>query len=255
MSIETPWSHELGALALAPLPSSKQSGADSVTSSPASISSESSRRMQQLWPVVLYPSWSKAVLKSGLVNDLDSLKIVGVKKAILVKDLAKNRVPKRVALGSASATTKFRPKVVAHYLGFGEDASWTSISAAAVQKYSIESCKKILIDLQAECGRADSVDNFASLYQAMQEASILLEKPSYKPENICADFNIQNNFRKLEKQNGAQRHEKSNASNQNNDEAEEMNFTPENFDDWRQGGNTQKGTQTQDFSQCSINQL
>ena len=221
-----PWSYRLGVLAWAPSPfASKQALHD--------------------WPCILYPSWSKAMTQSGLITDEKVLKLIGCKKSTAVTDLAKNSVPKIAALGSGLNGSKFRPKVVVHYLGLDEEPSWGSVKVDLIKQYTIESCSDVLRNVMEKCAENDGSAfrcKVQALYLAMQEASIVMGKPSYNPKNICNDCEIEN-LLECEK--------KSIRSNAHKKDVQEEQLTPENFDDWRLGGSTQTNSQsqTQSFSQ------
>ena len=181
--------------------------------------------------------------QSGLITDEKVLKLIGCKKSTAVTDLAKNSVPKIAALGSGLNGSKFRPKVVVHYLGLDEEPSWGSVKVDLIKQYTIESCNDMLRNVMEKCAEnGGSVGKFQTLYLAMQEASIVMGKPSYNPKNICNDCEIEN-LLEYEK--------KSIHSNAQKKDAQEEQLTPENFDDWRLGGSTQTNSQsqTQSFSQ------
>ena len=183
--------------------------------------------------------------QSGLIADEKLLKLIGCKKSTAVKDLAKNSVPKIVALGSGLNGSKFRPKVVVHYLGLDEEPSWGSVKVDRIKQYTIESCTEMLQNVMEKCAEDDGSAfrcKAKSLYLAMNEASIVMGKPNYNPRNICNDCEIEN-LLEYEK--------KSIRSKAQKKDAQEEELTPENFDDWRLGGTTQTNSQsqTQSFSQ------
>jgi len=232
------WSYRLGVIAWAPSPFSQ-----SKHQSTAGSSSTTNAGDLYDWPCILYPSWSKAMTQSGIITDEKLLKLIGCKKPIAVKDLGKNTVPQSQALGSGLSGSGFRPKIVVHYLGLGEEASWGSAQVTRLKKYTLDSCCKRLMsireNLKENNGSAlSSNDQHELLYLAMQEASIVMGQPHYNPKNVCDDFDIRN-ISEYEKKSTKRK------------DAQEDRMTPENFDDWRLGGNTQGNSesQTQNFSQ------
>jgi len=144
------WTKTVGALAWTPHPNRK-----TVQNQP--------------WPCLIYPSWSIAILYSGLFpnyhhrqhdarknnrgrggdgadGDSDShssvsrgsavgktLAILSCKKRVKLSDLASNRVPLRVALNPGK--DKRRSKVVVHFLGVNE---WCVASIGDLTQYSAE---------------------------------------------------------------------------------------------------------------------
>jgi len=141
------WTQKVGALAWAPYPN--------IISTPL-----------RPWPCLIYPSWSIAILNSGLFPayhqqnstvsidpsnpDIDScdstLAILSCKKRVKLSDLANNRVPLRVALNpgrndgdSITKSRKRRSKVVVHFLGLNE---WHVASIEDLTQYTAEAALK-----------------------------------------------------------------------------------------------------------------
>lgn len=232
-----PWTHRLGMLAWAPLPFDDNTqhcqtmNTPYVTSCPPLLGNE--------WPCILYPSWSNAILRSGLVTNEDAVRLIGCKKKVAVKDLGKNRVPSRLALGSGLNGSKYRPKVVAYYLGYGDDPAWCSVNVQRLKEYTLDSCVEKLRAINNSCEHPphekDCLVQHKMLLLAMYEASIVMERPDYDPFNICSKYGLinlrQSEKRKIDDQ-----------------ESDEEKLTPEYFDEWRVGGDSQIDTQTQSFS-------
>lgn len=222
-----PWTHRLGILAWAPLPFDDKARNTSV------LSSE--------WPCILYPSWSNAILRSGLITDEEAIRLIGCKRAVAVKDLGKNRVPSRLALGSGLNGSKYRPKVVAYYLGYGDDPAWCCVNVDSLKQYTLDSCVEKLREISCSCDLSPQKEGMDQhkrkrLLLAMYEASLVMERPNYDPSIICNKFGFTNlQFIEQGKDSGRK--------------SEEEELTPEYFDDWRDGGDSQvDDTQTQRFS-------
>ena len=237
----------------------------------------------------------------------DKIRLMGCKKPIAIKDLRRNRVPASQALGSGKNGSRFRPKVVAHFLGLegikGDAsfpaASWGAVKVETVKKYTLESCDAFCRDMkwdrietntntstrkQTRIRREDlPTSEEQCVFLAMQEASIVMCKPQYDPVNLCTSLKEKREFddntkrhgnkhlhdeeeeekcsKKLKQTANTEEENSVHASTSNKKETvsalasgEDLEgMTPENFDDWRLGGNTQKNSsqqsQTQNFSQ------
>ena len=289
------WAYTKDNLAWAPVKPSSQNN-----KKPKDLQSKSqTANNNTLHPCILFPSWAVAMTSEIITDSPDSieshknhsLRLIGCKRSIAVRDLKRNRVPARVALGSGANGSKYRPKVVVHYLGLGNELSWGAVTVGSVKKYTLESCKEICenlwnldggvgggvgvgVGVGVESGRKKNHKRVKpELFLAMQEASIVMDRPEFDPSNILRDLsslqasNINNSIRQephssVNKKDGElfqlNEHTKSVEGGDSHKEIEE-NMTPENFDDWRLGGNTQKYTQSQsqNFSQgivstCSV---
>ncbi len=239
-----PWTHRLGILAWAP-----RTGA---------VAAEK-RRMH---PCILYPSWALA-MTCGIITDSNAgtddpnsneIRLIGCKRSIAVRDLSRNRVPSRLALGSGKNGSKYRPKIVAHFLGLGGEPSWGAVKVESVRQYTLESCEKQCREMNWSDGTQVQVPSGDEiLFLAMQEASIVMSRPQFDPVNICKSM-TQNNVKRIEenqKPSGTNGHDVTGADEVEAKDEEEQDMTPENFDEWRIGENTQRNTQsqTQNFSQ------
>mmetsp|Transcript_8381 Transcript_8381/g.15807 ORF Transcript_8381/g.15807 Transcript_8381/m.15807 type:complete len:247 (+) Transcript_8381:98-838(+) len=231
------WTHRLGTLAWAPLPSDDNDRTPQKTA--ASRTSNLSLAYYNEWPCILYPSWSNAMRRSGLITDEKTVRLMGCKKSIAVEDLGENRVPSRLALGSGQNGSKYRPKVVAYYLGYSGDPAWGSVNVENLKQYTLDSCVEIIREMNVSCERSPSKDcalPHERLIHAMYEASIVMERPDYDPSQICRKFGFTNL-----RQGGK-------AKDCDDQELEQIQLTPEYFDDWRVGGDSHVDTQTQPFS-------
>ncbi len=227
-----PWTHRQGILAWAPRPA---------------VASDSQRTMH---PSILFPSWalamtSEIITESNQINEDDKksneIKLIGCKRPIAIRDLSRNRVPARLALGTGKNGSKYRPKIVAYFLGVEDgEPAWGSVKVESVRQYTLKSCENLCREMSwsnVARGTVKVSSKEQILFLAMQEASIVVDRPQFDPKNICQSLVTQ-----------------SSGYNKDADESKaglEQRMTPENFDDWTTGGNTQADTQsqTQNFSQ------
>jgi hypothetical protein len=179
-----------------------------------------------------------------LITDEERVKLIGCKKPVAVEDLGKNRVPSRLALGSGQNGSKYLPKVVAYYLGYSHEPAWGSVNVENLKQYTLDSCVEKLRMINSSCEHSppskDCIVQRKRLLLAMYEASIVMERPDYDPSHICSKFGFTNLRRGDKRKDGSDQ------------ELEEEELTPEYFDDWRVGGDSQIETQTQSFS-CQLN--
>ncbi len=162
MEKESNWTHGIGVLAWAPLPTTALTQLDIPQSSSSipskcdttktpqthSKSKAKSKRspkstaaktqnselkvnlnMKLLWPCILYPSWARAVNKShshDLLSSTKELHIMGCKKPTPLKLLRKDSVPTKAALGTGflDKGKYYRKRVVAHFLGLEVDVNF-----------------------------------------------------------------------------------------------------------------------------------
>jgi len=255
---QEPWTHRLGVLAWAP-PSPYNQAHPTTTGSEGHTDPSSST----LWPCILYPSWSKAVLQSGIITaDEKEVKLIGCKRAVATQDLSRNRVPKSLALGSGVNGSKYRPRVVVHFFGLGEEEpSWGAVKVEHVKQYTLESCQERLLEMMNSWDSENWLGtDQGPLYLAMQEASIVMDRPAYDPSNICRDIGIDNYANAKDPSSTSTSRDDADATvatttdtttDEGGDGDGEEEMTPECFDDWRTGGNTQKNmeSQSQNFSQ------
>jgi hypothetical protein len=208
-----PWTHITGALAWAPMPAisnteieNDRHNNNNNSNNPVVPSDTSSRSSPTtsllLWPVILYPSWSTAA-RSPLFDDCDGdILLMGCQKPVSKENLCSNRVPSRVALGKGANGSKFRLKVVAHYLGFSSPSSptgaqqlssqpWGSVSVDSLQQYTLENCETY-IQIWERNGKDVQ---WNSLLNAMKEAAALMEQNAFDPMKLCKNLGIDPNYK------------------------------------------------------------
>lgn len=244
----TPWTHLSGSLAWAPIPDRHPlSNTKSNTTSSTLL----------FWPVILYPSWSTAA-RSPLFDCDGEILLMGCQKPVSKENLCSNRVPSRVALGKGVNGSKYRLKVVAHFLGLssrkGEQTqisseSWGSVRVDSLQQYTLEICETN-IQLWERNGKDV---HWNLLLNAMKEAATLMEQNAFDPMKLCQNIGIDPNYKNfsdsaimeesLEKD--ADLKEQNNATKKTR--KVNLSSTPENFHDWNQQSESQ--TQTK-FSQA-----
>ena len=258
-SSSEPWTHQIGVLAWAPLPQASGKKSPSKRNSNIGVCTDQKQISQQgrgqgqghtnMWPCILYPSWSRAVkLSCGLLSNEKKIQIIGVKNPTSVDDLARNRVPSRVALGEGFLVDGkyFRKRVVAHFLGMGDHPCWAPINADCLQQYTLQSCKDRLIAAWRENKNAsgeESKNNFEEMERlvlAMTESSIVAENGTFDPNLLYGQLGIMTG-------------QGQDDGDEDDDTTMLNDCTPEFFDDWKLGGISQEQkrsqSQTQNFSQ------
>ena len=227
------WMHIPGAMAWAPLPPPHPS-----------LRNRTTHDGKELWPCILYPSWSDALRSSG-VPVPDQLLLLGCKNPVPTSKLKKNIVPGKMALGSSEmvdtehGSCKRRKKLVCYFLGM-DDRGWCAVHTKDVQRYERDRCIEILKTYKGMTGieTENSTKIWEDLVVAMKEASLALSNPQYDPSILCKSLDIETKGSMDADDDG---------SNANVDSC-----TPECFDDWKVGGNTQSMTMTQGASRFSL---
>jgi hypothetical protein len=275
-----PWTHITGALAWAPMPAISNTENDrhnnnnnnnSTTNNTLVPSTSSPNTSLLLWPVILYPSWSTAA-RSPLFDCDGDILLMGCQKPVSKENLCSNRVPSRVALGKGANGSKFRLKVVAHYLGLSSASSisfltgeqslssqpWGSVSVESLQQYTLENCETY-IQIWERNGKDVQ---WNSLLNAMKEAAALMEQSVFDPMKLCKNLGIDPNYKNfsdsammdnnipLDNDDDDQEmdpHEQKNVTKKNKSSVNFSSSTPENFQDWNHLSDSQ--TQTK-FSQA-----
>jgi len=177
------------------------------------------------WPCIVFLSWADAA-NSGFMNGRDnkpktSVSIHGCFSKVTVENLKKNLVPMRVVLSSKQIINKDK-KVVVHFLGRSSRrlSSWATVAISGLRLY-----RKNAIEMMSLYKEKINRFDWQDLLDAVEEASILIEDPSFGPTNLVKKLTS------TENENSSQR--------------------PQNFDDWKSG--TESQTQSQhaaNFSQA-----
>jgi hypothetical protein len=280
------WARQPGSLAWAILP---------TTETNSTNKKNNSTNHSYYWPVILYPSWSYAAKHSGLIpsstklkskttknnvnENENKIKFIGCKTAVTIEQMSRNLVPKRVALGCSSVKGKaLRPKVVAYFLGMGDnnensthtssskftESAWCAVHVASVKEYTIDNCKEMLFKFSNPSERERKPLNdslWSSFILAMEEASIVSERREFNPRvwmmkhqqpsidnKSSGPRRKKNKYDAHENRGGNSSTDGSNGSSNVTDDGQDIfmeELTPECFDNWRDGGDTEKYGETQ----------
>ena len=250
-----PLTHLSVALAWAPMP-------DSAPPS-SSISNNSNNKNaitetpSLFWPVILYPSWSTAA-RSPLFDCNGEVLLMGCQKPVSKENLCLNRVPSRVALGKGVNGSKFRLKVVAHFLGLTLPGtqqtisleSWGSVSVDSLQQYTLENC-----ETHIQIWERNGKDvQWNSLLNAMKEAATLMEQNAFDPLKLCKNLGIDPNYKNCSSSSTMDSMNQDVHAEESKDVSKNItkfSSTPENFHDWNHQSESQTQTQAK-FSQAVL---